>query len=411
MLAVSLVLARLVVEPNTPAPEIAEDGVLLVQRKNVSIGCAPTGDAGVDAGVDAPSDAPDAGPDAGTDAGVPDPGCTPITGDAVSLIVRPRFAGDPNGARFALLFVTPNRPVVEITTDPFFELQDLTQTKVNIEIREVPDPSLGEACDLGGNGGCGFSLGEPSPSFDPPDLGDGGFGDGPPGIETVGPYEVVRVQPADIAELASLLDSFGYLYQDEDLDAVAPYIDRGFTVVAVRVAIDSGQTLKPISLTWAGTELRLPAALGAADTQGVTVYVAADGRYEFPGSHVPFAQFTIHGDTSFLTRNDLASMLVESPDDDPVALRIEGDPQFHESTTIIQDKRVPVSDCGESLGCCGNCNTRSGPPADFGVVGIVVGLVLFRRRSNATRRRRRAARRAARVTACRRPRSPGDPDR
>jgi hypothetical protein len=389
MWPVSLVLARLLVEPAAPAPQLTEDGVLLVQRTNAQIGCTPTaGDAGVgDAGVD------DAGVDAGLDAGIPDPDCEPIFGDAVSLIVRPRFESTTGGTRFALLFVTPSRPIVEAVADPFFQLQELTGTKVEIDVIEIPDPALGEECNVGG---CGLAASEPPPFFDPPDLGDGGLGDGPPAVETVGPYEIVRVQPADVAELQTVLDSLGYAYQQDDLDAVGPYLDRGFTVVAVRAAVDqpANGPLRSISLTWAGSELRLSAALGNSDTTGLSVYIAADGRYEFPGAGVPFAKHTFSGETLFLTRNDLGAMQVDSPDDDPIAVRIDGDPEFHLTTTITQERRVPVTNCGD-VGCgCRDCNVRGGVSGDFGVVLLVIVLTLRKRRvkqvfGNRVRDRRR----------------------
>src|SRR6185295_15688552 len=118
MLAVSLAFARLVIEPNTTPPQITDDGVLIVQRYRVYVGGCPQPDAGLPDGAlpdAATADAPgDAGvPDAAVgDAGVGDagPGCETIEGDAVSMVVRPRFTVAPGGARFALLFVTPSRP-------------------------------------------------------------------------------------------------------------------------------------------------------------------------------------------------------------------------------------------------------------------------------------------------------------
>jgi len=378
MLVISLVLARLVVEPNTPAPQLTEDAVLLVERHFVDLGCDPTpiDDAGIpDAG------STDAGPSDGgaTDAGVPDPGCQPILGDAISMVIQPHFTSDANGARFALLFVTPSRPIVETVGDPFPALVALTATKIEERIVEVPDPRLGETCRLGNSGGCGFGATEPRPSFDPPGLGDGGLGDGPVEVEMVGPYQVVRVQPEDTAALAALLDSFGYVYQQADLDALAPYLDRGFTVVAVRVAIDQPThgSMRPLSMTWAGTELRLPAALGSGGA--ITAYIAGDGRYEFDAATVPFAKQTFSNQRTFVTRNDLPALDVETPDDDPIAHRIDGDPEVHETIIVDREKRVPVSNCGESVGCCRDCNA-SGPRADFGVLGAVVLVALRRRR-------------------------------
>ena len=141
----------------------------------------------------------------------------------------------------------------------------------------------------------------------------------------------------------------------------------------------------PLQLTWAGSELRLPAALGATSGEGLSIYIAADGRYEFPGSEIPYARHTFQGETQFMTRNVLAAMEPASPDDDPVAVKIPGDPEFQESHVVEKEKRVPVYDCGVDVGCgCGDCNA-GGVRLDVGAIALVVALVLRpRRRKRAT---------------------------
>lgn len=368
MLAASLVLARLVFEPSSPTPKLTEDAVLLIQRPFANLGCAPD-----DPPPDAGTDAGDAGP---ADAGIPDApdaGCEPIYGDAVSMVMRPRFATNAIGAKFAVLFVTPSRPIVETVPDPFPELSALTAPKTEIHITKIPDPALGEACD---QQGCGFAASEPEPVFDPPDVGDAGLGDGAVAVETVGPYEIVRVQPVDTAELETLLGSFNYRVQPEDLAALGPYVAAGYTVVAVRVAVDQvGEALSPISLTWAGTELKLPVAVGTPSSAGLVAYVAASGRYEFPGAGVSFARYVVGGETSFLTRNDLYTLASDSPEDDPVAIAIAGSPEFSITHVVEQEMRVPVSNCYD-IGCCDS----GSPRPDFGVVAGVVVLALRRRK-------------------------------
>jgi hypothetical protein len=410
MLALGLVIARLVVEPNQPAPEAADDAILIVQRHGVYVGGCPTGDAGVgDGGIpDGGSD--DGGLDAGVgdagtgDAGTGDAGtqtCETIEGDAVSLVVNPRFTLDPSGTRFALLFVTENRPIVETVPDPFPELALLSKPEIIVHEVEVPDPALGSTCDDtsggcgGGNsyddsgGGCSF---ESDPYYDPPDFGDGGLGDG--GLERVGPYEIVRTQPADKAALAALLDSLGYVYQDADLDAVAPYLAHGYHVVAVRVAIDGGSTkqLDPIQLTWEGSQMRLPVALGDSSTAGLTAYIAADGRYEFPGSQVTFASRTAGGATPFLTAMTLDDLVSTGPLEDPVAAHELGDAEYQEVVEFTKEVRVPVTRyCGDDDdggGCCRNCNARGRSRYDWALIGVVVGVLLLpRRRRRLTSRR------------------------
>ena len=240
---------------------------------------------------------------------------------------------------------------------------------------EIPDPALGKRC---GGGGCGFGAPSFPDEFDPPGVGDANLGDGAVVVEPVGPYEIVRVQPADIAELQALLTSFDYAVQQDDLDALAPYLARGFTVVALRVAADEADdSLVPISMTWPGTVLRLPLALGGADPGALTVYIAGKGRLELPGAEVSFAGFTFGGETEFLTRNDLSGLAVMSPDDDPIAMPIAGNPEFEIVNVVEKEKRVPVNDCGDvEVGCC---NT-GGPRADFGLLAVGVAFALRRRR-------------------------------
>lgn len=399
MLAVTLVLARVIAESGatTPMPRVEDDGVLLVKRHDVfGDHCDPGLDAGVgDGGVDAPdAPEPDAGPsDAGVgDGGMPDAdaGCEMIAGDAVTLTVQPRFSQLTTGTRFALLMVTPSRPLVQVE-DPsvFRRLAEVTATQVIVHETKVEDPTMGKQC--GSTSGCGASY-EPRPeppTYNPPGLTDAGLGDPDAGytVDVVGPYEILRAQPQDTAELQSWLGGLGYLTLPADVQAIAPYITRGYTVVAIRVKVE-GLTdghLMPVSLTWAGTELTLPVALGSPAGGGpreTTVYVAADGRYELPGAAVPFAYPTGFGLQGFLTKNivvlDDAST---NPDDDPVATSSQGGILLDTRDEYVTTK-VPVDDCGDlSFGCgCRNCSASRPPPGDWLIGPPIIALVLLRKR-------------------------------
>ena len=401
MLIAALVLARIIAESGTAAPSLDDGDVLLIKRHDVVIGegCSG-GDAGVsDAGTDGagPADAglgdggpTDAGPDDGGsgDAAIPDAGCEAIPGDAVTLMVQPRFSELTTGARFALLMVTPARPIVETQSAYVFsELAQVTAPQVIVHETKIQDPAMGKACDLGGGGGCGFAPSEPGPSFTPPGLGDGGLGDTDGGftVDTIGPYEVVRAQPADTAELQTWLAGLGYLTLPADLAAVAPYITRGYTVVAIRVKVETttnGQ-LSPIALTWPGSELRLPVALGApagAAAHETNVYIAGPGPYVMTGAAMPFAYRTSWGDEGFLTKNVLVLDGDGDPDHDPVATPILGEIAVRETRDEYRDVHVPVSDCGE-IGCgCGECSAQRPVRGDLVIVGGVVAFVLARKR-------------------------------
>src|SRR5262245_17837399 len=177
---------------------------MLIKRHNVVVGCTPDdGGVGGDAAIDAPSDAmTDAGIDAGDaglgDAGVDDGGmpdastCTTIPGDAVTLIVQPHVSSGLDGTRFAVLIVTPARPIVELQSDVFTDLARVTAPRIEERIVEVPDSSMGTVCSSGcessNNEGCGGGYGDDGTWWDPPGVSDAGLGDGGLIEETIGPY-------------------------------------------------------------------------------------------------------------------------------------------------------------------------------------------------------------------------------
>lgn len=73
----AVVIGRVLAEPGLPPPDVSDDAVLLIQRRDAIVEC-PTGDAGVggDAAVDAPL--ADGGFDAPPpDAAITDAGTTP----------------------------------------------------------------------------------------------------------------------------------------------------------------------------------------------------------------------------------------------------------------------------------------------------------------------------------------------
>jgi len=401
---VTLALARVLAEGAAPPPELKQEAVLMIKRVaqvgevcdsgpdgGVPDGGVPDGgisdamlpDAGVDpdGGVD-----PDAGvaPDAGMDAG---PMCVPVDGSVITLVVQPRFTTAMGGTRFALLFVTPARPVVQ-THDPFVfdELAEVTKPRVEVNRIEVEDPQLGEACDIGG---CAPATYEPPPSWDTTftDAGVPTDGGGEPTIETIGPYEVVRSQPASTVELSAWLDGLGYTYQQEDLDATAPYIARGYTVVALRVAVDrmTTQALSPIALTWPGSELTLPASFGGPMATTTVVYIAADQRYDLEGAYVAFSKRTSNLGYGWLTRNELV-LASDSPDEDPGAVA-GGGLEKEEVQHVDKYVRIPVRDCGD-FSCCPECSSRRGPsPVSFAMM-LGVGFWIARKRRPRLRSRR-----------------------
>jgi MYXO-CTERM domain-containing protein len=373
---------------------VPKQSVLLVKYDDAVIAsCPEPGDAGVaDAG------SPDAAAsvaasldaaifvDANTDDASPtDPSCEEIRGEAITMVVQPQFHINEGGARFALLMVTPSWPIVTTADQEIFrDLAIATAPEVWVQEKYVEDVALGYQCkDPQYKSGCGggYSAGgggnwEPPPSdYEPgdPDI---------PMIDTIGAYEVARLQVGDTDELATWLGDFGYLYSDQDLLAASPYIDQGWTVVAVRIRHDFSISggLSPLAFSWAGSELRLPTGISLAPPPAesdLTVYVSADRRYDFPASQVSYAKPTGMGGSTFLTRSNMWVDLSQGADADPVAFESTGITQ--ETVTVEQVVRIPSSDCpdDDDEGC--GCSVKGAPGVGTLLV-VLACLVGLRRR-------------------------------
>ena len=285
------------------------------------------------------------------------------------MIVQPKFTLSTSGSTFALLYVTPAPPVMRLESPTTFEdLAAATAPNIETQIVEIPDPALGTKCaGCGGGGdyeggGCGTSgeLLEPAVGWwrsrrlhDRDDRA----------------YEVATQQPTSRTDLAAWLDELGYVYQTADLDALEPYILQGWSVVAVRISQTSSFTggLQPISMSWAGSEMVVPLRL--ASQSSLTVYFAADHRYELPQAHVSFAGYT---GSSYVTRNEVTDL-----SSDLTAYRADSDDWTRDTMIVYQDEHVPVTrNCDDDSGCC-----QSGPGTTNGIMwGSALLLVMLRRR-------------------------------
>ena len=409
MLSIALLIGRLLVAPSNPPPSnVTDQAVLFIKWHDFVDPCAApdaaTDDGGVgDAGTDAtPADAgADAGPDdAGVgDGGVPDAGvCGLQRIDTITMIVQPEVVlAVPTS--FAMLYVTPARP--QVTSQPsgvFGELAQATAPMIETVTVHIEDSSLGQQCT--GGGGCGGGA-EPQQSsgcgggyeeyerspWDPPSVADGGT-DGT-GIETVGPYEIVRVQPATAQELTDWLEQLGYTYEQADIDAVTPYLLAGYHVVAARVKAtgEIARRLTPLAFTWQGDEIRVPIALGRMpqmplSTIPLTVYIAAEGRYQLPGASVNFAMPTSYpSEAGFLTRNDVWLDTNQPASADPIAVPSNLG-QYRATRTITVEKHVPVAvSCeDDNLGLCSDCSSGSRRQIDFGTIAFAALIALRRHR-------------------------------
>ncbi len=406
MLSIALLIGRLLVAPHDPAPEVTDRAVLFIKRHQLVDPCA-TPDAGTEDGGAGDGGTPDAGPgDAGTpdagldDAGVPDAAvCALQPLDTITMIVQPELGLPYENTSFALLYVTPARPQVTAQASSIFHgLALSTAPTIETETVYVEDRAYGTQCNssagCGGgaqhqqsSGGCGSYE---SSSWAPPSIVDSGVDDGEIDIETVGPYEIVRVQPATSSQLTDWLDQLGYTYEQADVDAITPYINAGYHVVAVRAKISSqiARRMAPLAFTWEGDEIRLPVALGQTSQMSntpLTVYIAADGRYELPGATIDFAMYTSDDDdgTGFLTRNDVVLDTSQPASADPIAIA-NGSGQYRATKIVTVEKHVPVSvycdDGHEGFGCSDCSSGTRRRQIDFGTIAFAALIALRRRR-------------------------------
>lgn len=144
------------------------------------------------------------------------------------------------------------------------------------------------------------------------------------------------------------MGDFNYQYSEDDLLAIDPYIQLGWTVVAVRVRHDFGLLggLTPLAFSWAGSELRLPMGISSAPApaeSNVTVYVSAEDRYDFPGGYVSYAKPSSMSGNTFLTRSNLWVDLSLGAESDPIAFEASGEVQ--DSVEVERITRIPSSDC------------------------------------------------------------------
>lgn len=419
----ALAICREVTELGSDEPSIDPDqSVLIVKRPNAVVGYDCTvGDAGsaADGGVDdagpqmqssqtdagqADAGPDDAGPDdAGpNDADVPDagPDCRPIYGDAITMTVQPKFAVGENGARFALLMVTPKPPTITTASERIFrDLEASTNPLTEWNDIYIEDEALGYQCkdprwNQPESQGCGSIGGSGTPDYptvDPPSVDAGAGGD----LFTVGQYQVGVIPAPNMSALQSWLDENSFRYDLSDLDALQPYVEMGWSVIAVRIDAQANAQgpagLVPLSFTYPGTEMRLPLGLSRQSQFGqmfLRIYVAAGARYDIPGAHVGYAQRTSLGGATFLTRNDLWADLQRTADEDPIASLAAADTTVHDVVTRDREVRIPSSECpdresdGASWVICG-CNADGASPwgDEVGLIAtLLLCAVLLRRR-------------------------------
>jgi hypothetical protein len=132
--------------------------------------------------------------------------------------------------------------------------------------------------------------------------------------QTLGPFDVVNIQTTEAGALRDWLDENGFVFEPQVADVMQPYIDMGWTFVAVRLVPGQADRLSgdldPLWMTFESAELVYPMrpSVMAASEQTVSLYVLAEHRVdksaEFGASRVPYANWidpdTLPGDSALV---------------------------------------------------------------------------------------------------------------
>jgi hypothetical protein len=120
--------------------------------------------------------------------------------------------------------------------------------------------------------------------------------------QTVGPFDVANLAAADTDALQTWLDENGFSLDTAVIALMQPYIERGWTFVAVRLApdvagADLGGDLQPLWLSFDSDALVYPmrASANADNSQTLELYLLADHRMDkqnaFGASRVAYADW------------------------------------------------------------------------------------------------------------------------
>jgi hypothetical protein len=111
------------------------------------------------------------------------------------------------------------------------------------------------------------------------------------GRETVGGYDVSRLDAGDPEALSRWLDGNGYTLPAGAEPILADYIDQGWSFVAIRLAPEAEGRLKPLDVSFPTDEIVYPMRLAQLGTEPVnlTLYTLADGERQVDGMTTVFA--------------------------------------------------------------------------------------------------------------------------
>ncbi|HEU4326208.1 MAG TPA: DUF2330 domain-containing protein [Roseiflexaceae bacterium] len=247
----------------------------------------------------------------------------------------------------ALIFPTPTRPTARLGQRGIFEeLAELTKPQVRVSYRLIPPFDFG--------------------------MTSGSAGGAPPPVELLdrqqlGPFDVSTLAARDAGALAAWLDANGYTLAPGTAALLQPYIDQGWTYVAIRLSGDGGAPLSgwldPIQISFPTDAPVYPMRLSAV-AKGpllVTLYVLADHRMDVSLAterETPFADWVapadlpagsalagLLGERMFLTKFEYTFFSPAMIDSDAALTRAASDEVFRSSITreeLLQVGPVPL---------------------------------------------------------------------
>jgi hypothetical protein len=192
-----------------------------------------------------------------------------FAGGREQIITSVQILSDKPGA--AVIFPVPGRPEVEaLSSDTLFSfLAEVTRPRERIEERLVW--RRGEGAVGGAAPGAVNVLGQ----------------------ESVGGYNVARLQADDPNALQTWLGENGYRAPEGSAPILQAYIDAGWVFVAVKLAPDQNAAgaLKPLRIAFNSQTIVYPMRLGAlADRPlDVLLYVLADRRVDITSMETQYA--------------------------------------------------------------------------------------------------------------------------
>ncbi|NGO78824.1 DUF2330 domain-containing protein [Streptomyces sp. YC504] len=196
-------------------------------------------------------------------------------GERQEIAMRLSVRGDAREA--AWIMPVPSRADVRLGDRALFdELAELT-APVHKE-RRYFWPREGDFPFSDGEAGDGAGAGAPESSAPV----------GVTGRERLGPFDVARLTASDPDALADWLEQEGFRLPERLSQALRPYVDQGWSYVAIRLAPDEGGgstlggALDPLKISFASDRLVYPMRLSqlAAQPQHLELYVLAAHRME-----------------------------------------------------------------------------------------------------------------------------------